>query len=88
MKWGIFVDGAYQIERNYQWLVDLEKKVDYDFDFALHYVNLDWEFPKEELKKFYDNGKITEMTLQISNFNNGRNINFDVYDGLLDEQIR
>ncbi|MBR5152602.1 MAG: hypothetical protein IKW60_03635 [Clostridia bacterium] len=92
LKWGIFVDGAYQIERNYQWLVDLEKKVDYQFDFALHYVNLDWEFPKEELKKFYDNGKITELTLQISNFNNddlfGKNINFDVYDGLLDSQIR
>ena len=91
-KWGIFVDGAYQIERNYQWLVDLEKKVDYNFDFALHYVNLDWEFPVEELTKFYNNGKFTELTLQISNFNNddlfGKNINFDVYDGLLDEQIR
>ncbi|MBQ2615025.1 MAG: hypothetical protein IJB80_06865 [Clostridia bacterium] len=91
-KWGIFVDGAYQIPRNRQWLVDLEKKVDYSFDFALHYVNLDWEFPAEELKSFYDEGKITELTLQISNFNNddlfGKNINFDVYDGLLDEQIR
>ena len=92
VKWGIFVDGAYQIERNYQWLVDLEKKVDYNFDFALHYINLDWEFPVKELTRFYENGKITELTLQISNFNNddlfGKNINFDVYDGLLDEQIR
>lgn len=92
LKWGIFVDGAYQIERNYQWLLDLEEKVDYNFDFALHYVNLDWEFPVEELTKFYQDGKITELTLQISNFNNddlfGKNINFDVYDGLLDEQIR
>lgn len=92
IKWGIFVDGAYQIERNYQWLLDLEKKVEYDFDFALHYVNLDWEFPVKELTKFYEDGKITELTLQISNFNNddlfGKNINFDVYDGLLDEQIR
>lgn len=92
LQWGIFVDGAYQLERNYQWLVDLEKKVDYNFDFALHYVNLDWEFPVEELTKFYNDGKITEMTLQISNFNNddlfGKNINFDVYDGLMDEHIR
>lgn len=92
IKWGIFVDGAYQKERNYQWLVDLEKKVDYNFDFALHYVNLGWGFPVEEMQKFYEDGKITEMTLQISNFNNddlfGKNINFDMYDGLLDEQIR
>lgn len=92
IKWGIFVDGSYQKERNYQWLVDLEKKVDYNFDFALHYVNLDWGFPVEELEKFYEDGKITEMTLQLSNFNNddlfGKNINFDIYDGLLDEQIR
>ncbi len=92
IKWGIFVDGAYDKERNYKWLVDLEKKVDYKFDFALHYVNLSWGFPIESLQKFYDDGKITELTLQVSNFNNddlfGKNINFDMYDGLLDEQIR
>ena len=92
IKWGLFVDGSYTIDRNYQWFVDLEKKVDYNFDFALHYINLDWKFPKEEMQKFYDDGKITELTLQISNFNNddlfGKNINFDVYDGLMDEEIR
>lgn len=92
LQWGIFVDGAYQIERNYQWLKDLEKKVDYEFDYALHYVNLNWEFPVEELTKFYNEGKITELTLQLSNFNNddlfGKNLNFDIYDGLLDQEIR
>lgn len=92
IKWGLFVDGSYTIDRNYQWFVDLEKKVDYNFDFALHYINLDWEFPVKEMQKFYDDGKITELTLQISNFNNddlfGKNINFDVYDGLMDEEIR
>lgn len=92
IRWGIFVDGAYQLERNYRWLVDLEEKVDYSFDFALHYVNLDWEFPVEELTKFYEDGKITELTLQLSNFNNddlfGKNLNFDIYDGLSDDGIR
>ncbi len=92
IKWGLFVDGSYTIDRNYQWFVDLEKKVDYNFDFALHYINLDWEFPIKEMQKFYDDGKITELTLQISNFNNddlfGKNINFDVYDGLCDDDIR
>ena len=91
-KWGIFVDGAYTKERNYNWLVDLEKKVDYQFDFALHYVNLDDGFPVEELQKFQSEGKFTEMTLQTSNFNNddlfGKNLNFDIYDGLLDDKIR
>ena len=92
MKWGLFVDGSYQKERNYQWFKDLEKKVDYNFDFALHYVNLEWGFPVEEMQRFHNDGKFTEMTLQVSNFNNddlfGKNINFDMYDGLLDEQIR
>lgn len=91
-KWGIFVDGAYQIDRNYQWLVDLEKKVDFQFDFSLHYVNLNDGFPTEELQKAYADGKFMEMTLQTSNFNNedlfGKNLNFDIYDGLLDDQIR
>ena len=92
IEWGLFVDGAYTIDRNYQWFKELEQKVDYDFDFALHYVNLDWEFPVKELTRFYNDGKITELTLQTSNFNNddlyGDNINFDIYDGLLDDQIR
>lgn len=90
--WGIFVDGAYDKERNHKWLKDLEQKVDYEFDFALHYVNLSWGFPVESMQKFYDDNKITELTLQVSNFNNddlfGKNINFNMYDGLLDEQIR
>ncbi len=91
-KWGIFVDGAYQIDRNYQWLVDLEEKVNFQFDFSLHYVNLNDGFPTEELQKAYADGKFMEMTLQTSNFNNedlfGKNLNFDIYDGLLDDQIR
>ncbi len=93
IQWGIFVDGSYQYERNYQWLLDLEEKVDYQFDFALHYVNLNHGFPLEEMTKMYnEDGKITELTLQISNHANGdlfgKNLNFDLYDGLLDEEIR
>ena len=90
--WGLFVDGSYTIEKNHQWFIDLEKKVDYEFDFALHYVTLDGKFPKQELQKFYDCSKITELTLQISNHANGDlfgdNPNFDVYDGKSDELIR
>lgn len=92
IKWGLFVDGAYQDEKRYGWFADLEKKVDHDFAFALHYVNLSPEFPTEALQKMYDNGKITELTLQISNHANGdlfgENPNFAVYDGLEDETIR
>lgn len=90
--WGLFVDGSYTIERNHQWYLDLEEKVDYKFDFSLHYVNLSPDFPKEALLKAYDEGKITELTLQISNHSNddlfGDNPNFDVYDGKCDEIIR
>ncbi|MBQ8892935.1 MAG: hypothetical protein IJ043_00820 [Clostridia bacterium] len=91
-EWGIFIDEAYENEEAYQWLTEIEEKVDYEFDFSLHYVNLSGEFPKEELQKFYEEGKITELTLQISNHANGDlfgdNPNFDVYDGKCDEIIR
>lgn len=90
--WGLFVDGAYHIDRNYQWFTDLEEKVDYKFDFSLRYVNLSPDFPVDDLKKMYDRGVITELTLQISNHANddlfGDNPNFDVYDGKCDDIIR
>ncbi len=92
IKWGLFVDGSYHDDRRYGWFDDLEKKVDHEFDFALHYVNLSPEFPKEQLQKMYDHGKLTELTLQISYHANddlfGLNPNFAVYDGLEDETIR
>jgi len=90
--WGLFVDGSYTIERNHQWFIDLEKKVDYDFDFSLHYINLTGEFPVEELTKAYEDNLITELTLQIANHANsdlfGDNPNFDIYDGKSDDLIR
>lgn len=92
IKWGIFVDGAYTKDEELNHLLDIEKQTETNFDFSLHYVNLDGSFPTKELKKMYENGKITELTLQISNHYNsdlfGKNPNFDVYDGLMDEKIR
>ncbi len=92
VKWGLFVDGAYNDDKRYGWLTDIEKKVDHVFDFSLHYVNLTPEFPVEALQRMYDRGKITELTLQISYHANddlfGLNPNFAVYDGLEDETIR
>ncbi len=92
LRWGIFVDGAYLFDEDRRALKELERNIDFEFDFALHYVNLGWRFPKEALTEFYENGKITELTLQLSNFNNsdlmGKNINFAIYDGLADDMIR
>lgn len=92
IKWGIFVDGAYTKQEEFEHLINIEKETESKFEFSLHYVNLDGEFPTEELEKMYAAGKITELTLQISNHYNsdllGKNPNFDVYDGLADEHIR
>ena len=92
IKWGIFVDGAYTKEDEFQHLLNIEKETGSKFEFSLHYVNLDGNFPTDELNKLYKVGKITELTLQISNHYNsdlfGKNPNFDVYDGLSDEYIR
>ncbi len=91
-EWGIFVDEAWEAEKAHTWLQEIEKKIDYSFDFALHYVTLSPNFPKAELEKMYQEGKFAELTLQISNHANGDlfgdNPNFDVYDGKCDETIR
>lgn len=92
IKWGIFVDGAYTKDEELKHLLDIEQKTESNFEFSLYYVNLDGNFPAKELEKMYENGKITELTLQISNHYNsdllGKNPNFDVYDGLSDGKIR
>lgn len=90
--WGVFIDGAYQKKEKYEKLQQLEKELDFEFDFSLHYVLLGWEFPTDKMEKFYKDGKITELTLQVSYFNNdhlfGENINLNMYDGQVDESIR
>jgi hypothetical protein len=92
MKWGVFVDGAYTDPLKKLWLDEMEEKLDFAFDFSLYYVNLTEKFPVKELQKFYDEGKITELTLQVSYHANddlfGKNLNFDLYDGKFDETIR
>ena len=92
IKWGLFVDGAYTSQTEMEHLLDIEKRTGANFEFSLYYVNLDGVFPSKELDKMYENGKITELTLQISNHYNsdlfGKNPNFDVYDGLADDKIR
>lgn len=92
IKWGIFVDGAYTKDDELAHLLDIEKKTESNFEFSLHYVNLDGNFPAQELERLYSQGKYTELTLQISNHYNsdlfGKNPNFDVYDGLMDDKIR
>ncbi|MBQ2896996.1 MAG: hypothetical protein IJE46_01550 [Clostridia bacterium] len=92
IKWGIFVDGAYTDDDAKRNLFEIEEKTQSNFEFSLHYVNLDGNFPIKELEKMYEKGKITELTLQISHHYNsdlfGKNPNFDVYDGLSDDKIR
>lgn len=92
IKWGIFVDGAYTKDDEFKHMLNIEEDTNSKFEFSLHYINLDGNFPADEMLKMYDAGKITELTLQISNHYNsdlfGKNPNFDVYDGLSDENIR
>ena len=65
MLWGIF-DGGHNLS-------ELEKSLDYKFDIILVYFHLDEEFPAEIIQKYYDEGRIVELTLQLT-LNNNENL--------------
>jgi beta-mannanase len=46
------------------------------------------DFPLEGMQEAYENGKIVELTYQIVGGAYDRNPNFDVLDGLKDDEIR
>lgn len=88
--WGLFRPQAI-LNNKYEKIEKVEKKLDYKFDIALEYIYFGDDFPLEGMKRAYDNGKVVELTIQMStveNLNlNAYNPNFDIYDGRRDEYI-
>lgn len=96
VKWGIFVKNVATDGIN-KTIPELEKKLDYNFDVVLHYVHLSLAgnkdtFPTEFMEQNQKNGKLVELTYQMTNSNNGnlfgKSAMLDAYRGLYDDAIR
>ncbi len=91
IRWGIFTENIYQ-EGIEQKVPQIEEKSAYTFPVILSYMQHTWDFPTEFMKKNYDDGKLVELTYQITSDNNqdlfGYTPNIDIYRGIKDEEIR
>lgn len=91
IRWGIFAKNIYD-EGIDKTVPEIEQKTGYTFPVILSYVHFTHQFPTEFMQKNYDNGRIVELTYQITDNNNeklfGYTPNMDIYRGLKDEEIR
>ncbi|AKL94176.1 endoglucanase H [Clostridium aceticum] len=86
LKWGIF---EWTAASNYNFLNDLEKRLDYTFEFIVRYQTLDTNFPMEEMLMAYNNDKYVELTLQTKHTHHSDtdnpSITYDLLNGKYDE---
>lgn len=91
--WGVYNYKLITVEGMAPTMEELEEKLDYNFRLCMGYTYLMEEPPMKGLNESYADGKITEMTLQVctvdhAGMDSSKNPNFEVIDGLWDEQIR
>ncbi len=91
LRWGIFAQDIFTTGIR-ETIPRLEESLDYHFDVILAYFLLDQEFPAEFMRQNYEDGRIVELTLQITDNNNenmfARTPFLDIYRGELDDRIR
>ena len=91
--WGVYNYKLITVEGMAPTMEELQQKLDYRFQLCMGYTYLMEEPPMKGLWEAYDDCKITEMTLQVctidhSALDSAKNPNFEVIDGLWDDQIR
>ncbi len=91
--WGVYNYKLITVEGMAPTMEELQKKLDYRFQLCMGYTYLWEEPPMKGLEEAYADGKITEMTLQVCTIDHAaldsaKNPNFEVIDGLWDDQIR
>ncbi len=91
--WGVYNYKLITVDGMAPTMEELEEKLDYNFGLCMGYTYLMEEPPIKGLQEAYDDGKITEMTLQVctvdhAGMDSTKNPNFEVIDGLWDDQIR
>lgn len=91
--WGVYNYKLITVDGMAATMAELEEKLDYNFELCMGYTYLMEEPPIKGLQEAYDDGKITELTLQVctvdhAGMDSAKNPNFEVIDGLWDKQIR
>lgn len=91
IDWGIFTADVYDTGIN-ETIPALEEKIGIPFEVVLMYQQLGIDVPVEALRAAHDDGKIIELTIQVSAKNNedvyGYSPVFDLIQGGMDEDIR
>lgn len=91
IRWGIFSKDIYNKGIS-ETIPKLEQELNYQFPVVLSYLQFKNEFPTEFMKKNYSDGKLVELTYQITESNNenlyGYTPNLDIYRGVKDDEIR
>ena len=89
--WGIFCPQSVKDDKLYK-INNVEEKIDNNFAVALDYMYFGEEVPIAGMKTAYEQGKLVELTMQISTVMhlnlNGYNPFFEVLDGTRDDYIR
>lgn len=90
IKWGIY-EPLNVRNADLSEILELEEKLDYQFDGVLEYLYFGEELPVEGMLKAYEDGKTIELTIQTSTVMNedldGYNPVFDIIDGMRDDEI-
>lgn len=91
LRWGVFTQDIYETGIR-ETVPQMEEALDYTFDVILSYVPLNTDFPTEFMEENRQNGRIVELTFQVTDNNNedmfARSPLLDLYRGKLDGQIR
>lgn len=91
IRWGVFAKDIYTTGIHTT-IPELEQKIDYKFPVILSYLHFTHEFPMEFMQENYQNGRLVELTYQVTESNNenltGYTPNIDMYRGVKDEEIR
>lgn len=89
--WGIFCPQSVKDDKLYK-INNVEEKIDNNFAVALDYMYFGEDVPIDGMKTAYSQGKLVELTMQISTVMhanlNGYNPFFEVLDGTRDDYIR
>ena len=92
--WGIFIPNSVSPDGLDNSIAEIEEKLEYKFGLCMQYSHIPHELPpKKGIHEAYEDGKITQMTIQISTLWNNDlgtslNPNFEVLDGVRDNEIR
>ncbi len=91
LRWGIFTQDVYGTGIH-ETIPALEEALDYKFSVILSYVHFGTPFPTEFMKENRQNGRIVELTYQITGNNNedlyAASPLLDLYRGLRDDELR